>query len=343
MVLEALVSTTAVESHARKHHLMLRRRPAKGEPSHVREVHSDNVMGHFSVVRIKGAAGPAERPATHHFRSRKTITEMENRIRTLMTPNELGPDTKAKGDSVFILSSPPSSPVFHLFALLLLGATPTMPTLRIPDILGAMDGFELKTHPDERQISRETNEWFARFAFLFVRACAFRLTLVIIFSYNMLPRDKLDEFVKSEFGLLVGMAYPDTDATHLRVTSDYMAILFTYDDLMDLPSSDLMHDRMGADKAAKVMMSVLNEPDKFRPVAGLPVATAFHEYIILSTIAFDINLTPAAVSGRASVLLPLMACKGDLPKRPTSTCSLLATRSAIVSARSAPRSRNTSP
>ena len=218
-----------------------------------------------------------------------------------------------------------------------------MRTLRIPDILGAMDGFELKTHPDERQVTRETNEWFARFVFLFVRACAFRLTSVIVFSYNMLPHDKFDEFVKSEFGLLVGMAYPDTDATRLRVTSDYMSILFTYDDLMDLPSSELMHDRMGADRAAKVMMSVLTEPHKFRPVPGLPVATAFHEYIILSTVAFNIILTPFAVSGCASVPLPLVACKGDLPKRPWSTCSLLATRSAIVNARNAPRSKNTSP
>lgn len=156
-----------------------------------------------------------------------------------------------------------------------------MPILRIPDILGAMDGFELRTHPDERQISRETNEWFARFAFPIFRTCAFRLTLAIVSSYNMLPRDKFDEFVKSEFGLLVGMAYPDTDTTRLRVTSDYMSILFTYDDLMDLPSSELMHDQMGADKAAKVMMSVLTEPLKFRPVPGLPVATAFHEYVIV--------------------------------------------------------------
>lgn len=41
-----------------------------------------------------------------------------------------------------------------------------MPTLRIPDILGAMDGFELRTHPEERQVTRETNEWYARFVFL---------------------------------------------------------------------------------------------------------------------------------------------------------------------------------
>lgn len=105
----------------------------------------------------------------------------------------------------------------------------------------------------------------------------------------MLPRDKFEEFVKSEFGLLVGMAYPDTDTTRLRVTSDYMSILFTYDDLMDLSTSDLMHDRMGADKAAKVMMSVLTQPLKFRPVPGLPVATAFHEYAVFLTIALILS------------------------------------------------------
>lgn len=159
----------------------------------------------------------------------------------------------------------------------------------------------------------------------------------------MLPRDKFDEFVKSEFGLLVGMAYPDTDATRLRVTSDYMSILFTYDDLMDLSSSDLMYDRMGADKAARTMMSVLTEPLKFRPVPGLPVATAFHEYVILLIIALDTIPTTVAVSGCATALLRLGRCKGDLPTRPASMCSLLAIKSAIVSARSAPRSKNMSP
>jgi hypothetical protein len=90
---------------------------------------------------------------------------MENRIGTLMTPDERAPDTKAKGDSAFILSSPPRYPsfTFSLSSSYSSSVIPTMPTLRIPDILGAMDGFELRTHPDERQVTRETNEWFARF------------------------------------------------------------------------------------------------------------------------------------------------------------------------------------
>ena len=179
--------------------------------------------------------------------------------------------------------------------------------------------------------------------FSIVRARVFRLKCLTVFSYNMLPRDRFDEFVKSEFGLLVGMAYPDTDTTHLRVTSDYMSILFTYDDLMDLSTSELMHDRMGADKAAQVMMSVLTEPLKFRPVPGLPVATAFHEYVVSLIIASDIVLTAVAVSGCASALLRLVPCKRGLPTQPASTSSLLVTRSAIVSVESAQRLKNTLP
>lgn len=131
-------------------------------------------------------------------------------------------------------------------------------TVRIPDILAAMDGFELRTHPDEREVTRASNEWFN--------------------SFGMMPGPLFEKFVKCEFGLMTGMSYPDTDSTRLRITADYMSILFAYDDLMDLPSSDLMHDKMSSEKAAKIMMSVLTHPHKFRPVAGLPVATAFHDF-----------------------------------------------------------------
>ncbi|KAG8812881.1 hypothetical protein FRC17_001771 [Serendipita sp. 399] len=131
-------------------------------------------------------------------------------------------------------------------------------TIRLPDILGAMDRFELRTHPDEREVTRASNEWFN--------------------SYNMMPPHLFEKFVKCDFGLMTGMSYPDTDATRLRITADYMAILFAYDDLMDLPSSDLMNDKIASDKAAKIMMGVLTHPHKFRPVKGLPVATAFHDF-----------------------------------------------------------------
>ncbi|CAG7846754.1 Alpha-muurolene synthase {ECO:0000269/PubMed:19400802, ECO:0000269/PubMed:20889795}; AltName: Full=Gamma-muurolene synthase; {ECO:0000269/PubMed:19400802, ECO:0000269/PubMed:20889795}; AltName: Full=Germacrene-A synthase; {ECO:0000269/PubMed:19400802, ECO:0000269/PubMed:20889795} [Serendipita indica DSM 11827] len=131
-------------------------------------------------------------------------------------------------------------------------------TIRLPDILGAMDRFELRTHPDEREVTRASNEWFN--------------------SYNMMPPALFEKFVKCDFGLMTGMSYPDTDATRLRITCDYMSILFAYDDLMDLPSSDLMHDKIASDKAAKIMMGVLTHPHKFRPYAGLPVATAFHDF-----------------------------------------------------------------
>jgi len=95
----------------------------------------------------------------------------------------------------------------------------------------------------------------------------------------MMPGPLFEKFVKCEFGLMTAMSYPDTDATRLRITADYMSILFAYDDLMDLPSSDLMHDKLSSTKAAKIMMQVLTHPQKFKPVPGLPVATAFHEYV----------------------------------------------------------------
>lgn len=99
-------------------------------------------------------------------------------------------------------------------------------------------------------------------------------------SYNMMPAALFEKFVKCEFGLMTAMSYPDTDATRLRITADYMSILFAYDDLMDLPSSDMMEDKKNSTKAAKIMMQVLTHPHKFRPVPGLPVATAFHEYVL---------------------------------------------------------------
>ena len=36
-------------------------------------------------------------------------------------------------------------------------------TIRLPDILSAMDRFELRTHPDEREVTRASNEWFNRY------------------------------------------------------------------------------------------------------------------------------------------------------------------------------------
>ena len=107
----------------------------------------------------------------------------------------------------------------------------------------------------------------------------FQLNEPLDCSYNMMPGPLFEKFVKCEFGLMTAMSYPDTDATRLRITADYMSILFAYDDLMDLPSSDLMHDKLSSTKAAKIMMQVLTHPQKFKPVPGLPVATAFHEYV----------------------------------------------------------------
>jgi hypothetical protein len=244
--------------------------PPEGEASDGREMHDNTIVNQDMV----GSA----RMGRQHSRLPVKANNNGSHIGTVMTRNEWAADTKAKGDSVFILSSPPHRPPFSLSTSYL-----SHPALHQPCLLSAFlisSGLWMAsslgpTPMSAKSPARATSGM--RGLSFHLSAWTFRLTSATVFSFSMLPRNKFHEFVRSEFGLLVGMAYPDTDSTRLRVTADYMSILFTYDDLMDLSSSKLMHDRMGADKAARIMMSVLTEPLKFRPVPGLPVATAFHE------------------------------------------------------------------
>lgn len=53
------------------------------------DVHSYNIVNRSSVDGSIDTAEPAGGPAsTHNFPSKRTMTEMENRIRTLMTLDE---------------------------------------------------------------------------------------------------------------------------------------------------------------------------------------------------------------------------------------------------------------
>lgn len=62
---------------------------------------------------------------------------------------------------------------------------------------------------------------------------------------------------------------------------DYTCILFSYDDLMDIPGDDeetkYMHDAHGVETAAQMLMQVFKKPGDFKPINTLPVLTAFHE------------------------------------------------------------------
>ena len=62
---------------------------------------------------------------------------------------------------------------------------------------------------------------------------------------------------------------------------DYTCILFSYDDLMDVPGDNegtkYMHDARGVEKAAQMLMQIFKNPGDFKPIDTLPVLTAFHE------------------------------------------------------------------
>ena len=62
---------------------------------------------------------------------------------------------------------------------------------------------------------------------------------------------------------------------------DYIAILFSYDDLMDIPGDDegtkYMHETRGVEKSAQMLMHIFKKPEEFKPVETLPVLVTFHE------------------------------------------------------------------
>jgi hypothetical protein len=62
---------------------------------------------------------------------------------------------------------------------------------------------------------------------------------------------------------------------------DYTSILFSWDDLMDIPGNDeetkYMHDARGVEKAGQILMNIFKKPEEFKPTETLPVLTTFHE------------------------------------------------------------------
>lgn len=65
----------------------------------------------------------------------------------------------------------------------------------------------------------------------------------------------------------------------LRIGTDWLILLFKYDDLLDDASSNLMRDESGATKASKIFISAIADTENFQPVPSLPIATACHEYV----------------------------------------------------------------
>jgi len=65
---------------------------------------------------------------------------------------------------------------------------------------------------------------------------------------------------------------------------DYISILFSYDDLMDIPGDSeetkYMHDAHGVERSAQRLIHFFEKPEEFEPIEGLPVVTAYHESVV---------------------------------------------------------------
>lgn len=104
-----------------------------------------------------------------------------------------------------------------------------MPVLRFPDIMAALDKFEMKCAANEREITRASNEWFARYVFVPFSHIASSVGSLYIDrrSFNLMPPKVFDQFIRADFPLLAAWCYPDGDDTRLRISADYTSILFT--------------------------------------------------------------------------------------------------------------------
>ena len=167
----------------------------------------------------------------------------------------------------------------------------------LPDIPAAMLDWELHVHPNEREMTGMSNEWFAR---LSPRQCPSRppsyFSLCTAINYFRPTYTRNGQLVNSPFWLQCVTqlhlttsycAYCSPNAfiwltsQSNRFSMDYTCVVFSYDDLMDVPGDNeetkYMHDARGVEKAAQMLLHIFKKPEEFKPIDTLPVLTAFHE------------------------------------------------------------------
>ncbi|KAH7334147.1 isoprenoid synthase domain-containing protein [Rhizoctonia solani] len=131
----------------------------------------------------------------------------------------------------------------------------TLPSqLYLPDVSAYTSKvFGLKTNPHHRQAEIESYEWYD--------------------SYGIHTEAKRQKFFDSGFGLMTALCYPDCDFAHLRVVTDFVLWLFSFDDLTDAGGLDSIQ---GMKRAVDVTMKVLRDPTSSPP--RFKVAAILHSY-----------------------------------------------------------------
>ncbi|KEP51734.1 terpene synthase family, metal-binding domain protein [Rhizoctonia solani 123E] len=126
--------------------------------------------------------------------------------------------------------------------------------LQLPDV-STYTGkvFGLKINPHHQQAEIESYAWFD--------------------SYDIHSGSRRQKFFDSGFGLMTAMCYPDCDSAHLRVVTDFVLWLFSFDDLTDAGGLDSIQ---GMKRAVGVTMNVLRDPTS--PPPKFKVAAILHSY-----------------------------------------------------------------
>ncbi|RPD60019.1 terpenoid synthase [Lentinus tigrinus ALCF2SS1-7] len=113
----------------------------------------------------------------------------------------------------------------------------TSPSFLLPDLLDDCKDYPLRCNPHCEAVARASEAW-------------------LLAEANFSPKKKR-AFLRLLAGELTASCYPDTDATRLRVSSDFMNFLFTLDDWSDEFSTQ---DTYGL---AECVMRALDDPEGF--------------------------------------------------------------------------------
>ncbi|KAF6227937.1 hypothetical protein HO133_007665 [Letharia lupina] len=131
-----------------------------------------------------------------------------------------------------------------------------MATLYLPDVRQAISQLATGTHADGDQVASYLQDWFA--------------------SLKRMSPGKWNEV--RTFYLTAAMCYPVGDKERLSTISEWIVILFAWDDLFDVPEDNLMDDARGAKAINNVVLSIFDTPETSETQAELTVVAKFRAF-----------------------------------------------------------------
>lgn len=151
-----------------------------------------------------------------------------------------------------------------------------MTTIRIPDLIGAVNQFRTSIYPDYKEVLQAAEELFARSAICI--NVSISNPYLMIYSYNIMSPTRSKAFLNAlKPGLLGALVYPLSDKKSIRLAIDQFILIFAYDDPFD--EDALRLDDGAATKFSNTIVSAFIDTESFQPTPNFPVITAYHEYV----------------------------------------------------------------